>query len=139
MIDQRTGPYGILLLRVTMGVMLLAHAYLKAVVFGLAGSGKFFVSLGLPDWLAVPTIALEFIGGLALILGIYARWISVPLCIELLATIVIAHGGNGWFFMNKGSGWEFPALWAAALAAVILLGDDAMALVRSPGFRNSKS
>ena len=53
MIDQKTAPYAALILRVTMGVMFLAHAYLKVFVFGMAGAGKFFASIGLPSTLTV--------------------------------------------------------------------------------------
>ena len=139
MIDQRTGPYAILLLRVVLGVMFLAHAYLKAAIFGMAGAGKYFVSLGLPAWFAYPITGLEIIGGLALILGVYVRWAALVLCGELLGTIVFAHGAAGWLSSNKGGGWEFPALWAAALLAVALLGDGPMALTRSPGLSKSRS
>ena len=70
MIDQKTAPYAALILRVTMGLMFLAHAYLKVFVFGMAGAGKFFASIGLPAWFLYPILALEIIGGLALIAGI---------------------------------------------------------------------
>jgi putative oxidoreductase len=46
----------------------------------------------------------------------------------MLGTIVLAHGANGWVFSNKGGGWEYPAFCAAALIALALLGDGAMAL-----------
>ena len=84
--------------------------------------------LGLPALLAYAVIALEFFGGLALILGIYAPMVALPLALEMLGTIVFVHGANGWLFTNKGGGWEFPAFWTAGLIALYLLGDGAMAL-----------
>ncbi len=70
MIDTRLAPYGALLLRVSMGVLFLLHGlYLKVFVFGMAGAGKYFASLGLPDWFAWVVVLYETIGGLALILG----------------------------------------------------------------------
>ena len=74
MIDNKSAPYGVLLLRVSMGLLFILHGlYLKAFVFGMAGTGKYFVSLGLPDWFAWVVMLYETIGGLALILGVFAR------------------------------------------------------------------
>jgi len=138
MIDQKTAPYAALILRVSMGIMFLAHAYLKMFVFGIAGASKFFASLGLPDWFVFPILALEIIGGLALIAGVLVRWIAIPLFIELIATIVLVHGANGWLASAKGGGWEFPAFWAAGMAALALLGDGPFALFPSSRLTGSK-
>ena len=109
MIDNKTAPYAALVLRLATGAAFLAHAYLKAFVFGMAGAGKYFASLGLPDWFVYPILALEVCGGLALIAGVLVRWVAIPLLVELLATIVLVHGANGWLASAKGGGWEFPA------------------------------
>ena len=74
MIDQKTAPYAALLLRVSLGVMFIAHSlYLKVVVFTIPGTVQFFESLGLPGFTAYATIAAESLGGIALILGIQTR------------------------------------------------------------------
>lgn len=138
MIDQKTAPYAALILRLSMGIMFLAHAYLKIFVFGMAGAGKFFASLGLPDWFLYPILALEILGGLALIAGVLVRWVAIPLFIELIATIVLVHGANGWLASAKGGGWEFPAFWAVGLAALALLGDGPFALIPSSRLTGSK-
>ena len=67
-------------------------------------------------------------GGLALIFGIYASLVALPLALEMLGTIVFAHGTKGWLFTNEGGGWEFPAFWTVGLIVLFLLGDGAMAL-----------
>jgi putative oxidoreductase len=128
MINTSTAPYAALLLRVSLGVLFLAHVGLKIFVFSVPGFVGYMGSLGLPSALAYAIIGLELGGGLALILGIYASWVALPLALEMLGTIAFAHGANGWLFSNKGGGWEFPAFWAAALVVVYLLGDGAMAL-----------
>ena len=52
-IDRRTAPLGAFILRVSLGVMFLAHALvLKLGAFGLDGTTQFFVSIGLPAWTA---------------------------------------------------------------------------------------
>lgn len=128
MIKLSTAPYAAFLLRLSLGIMFLAHVALKVFVFTIPGFVGYFGSLGLPAILAYGVLALELLGGAALILGIYASWVAVPLAIEMLGTIVLVHGANGWLFTNKGGGWEYPAFWATSLVALYLLGDGAMAL-----------
>ena len=134
MIKSSTAPYAVLLLRVSLGVMFLAHVALKIFVFTVPGFVGYFASLGLPAIVAYGTIALELLGGIALILGIYVSWVALPLAIEVLGTIVLVHGANGWLFTNKGGGWEYPAFWTVGLIALYLLGDGAFAL--RPGQRD---
>ena len=116
-----------LLLRVTMGVVFLAHAWLKIAVFTPAGTVQFFQSLGLPGPLAYLVIFAELAGGIALILGLWTRAVSLAL-IPILLGAIFAHWGAGFFFSNQGGGWEFPAFWAVALAVQALLGNGAYAL-----------
>jgi putative oxidoreductase len=128
MIKQTTVPYAALLLRVSLGIMFLAHVALKIFVFTVPGFVGYFGSLGLPAVLAYGVIALELLGGIALIFGIYASWVAVPLALEMVGTIVQVHGPNGWLFTNKGGGCEYPAFWTIGLIALYLLGDGAMAI-----------
>lgn len=96
MIDNKLAPYGALLLRVSMGVLFILHGlYLKYFVFTMAGAGKFFVSLGLPDWFAWVVMLYETIGGLALILGVYTRWFALLLGVHLLFAAYLGHANNG--------------------------------------------
>ena len=131
MVDSRLAPYAALVLRLALGVVLLAHAAVKVFVFTPAGFIKFFASLGLPEWFAYFIIALEVVGGIALILGVLARWVALPIAGEFIGTIVMVHGAKGWVFSSPGGGWEYPAFMAAAALALALLGDGAYALLRS--------
>jgi putative oxidoreductase len=133
MIDAVTAPYAVLMLRLCLGAMFIAHAMLKWRVFTIPGTIAFFQSLGLPGWFAYATIAAELGGAACLILGIYPRYVALLLVPLILGTIITVHGKNGWLFTNKDGGWEFPAFWTAALLAVFLLGDGAGTLLASPG------
>lgn len=132
MTDSRTAPWGALILRVSLGVLFLAHAGLKYFVFTPAGVASFFGSLGLPPWLAYVVLIAETLGGVALILGVWTRAVAVALTPLILGTIVTVHGAAGFFFTNTGGGWEYPALWAVALIVQALIGDGAYALARTP-------
>jgi putative oxidoreductase len=120
------------ILRVTLGVMYLAHSVvLKMMTFTLAGTAAFFVSVGLPGSLAYVTFAAEAIGGILLILGIQSRWVALALLPALFGAIMWVHGANGWVFTATNGGWEYPAFLIAASVVQILLGDGAYALSRS--------
>ncbi len=132
MFDTRTAPYAALLLRLALGILFLAHAGLKIFVFTPAGTAEFFGSLGLPPALAYVTIAWELVGAVALILGIWPRLAALALIPVLAGAIATVHGPAGFFFTNPNGGWEFLALWIAALLALALIGDGALALRPTP-------
>lgn len=128
MIDNKTAPYAALILRVSLGVMFLAHSlYLKVFVFTVAGTVGFFESLGLPGFLAYLTIAAEILGGIALILGVQTRLVALALLPVLLGATWV-HAGNGWVFSAEGGGWEYPVFLAVAAVVQGLLGNGAYAL-----------
>lgn len=127
---NRLPAYGALLLRLSLGVMFIAHSlYLKAVVFTLPGTAQFFASIGLPAFLAYLVFAMEALGGVALIVGFRTRWVAAAL-VPVLAGATWAHAGNGWLFTNANGGWEYPLFLTIAAAAQVLLGGGAFALSR---------
>ena len=123
-----TSDYGIALLRVTMGGLVLTHGLVKLLVFTPAGTAAYFASLGLPAMLAYLTIAAEVLGGLALIGGLFTRLVSLGLAVIMVGTIVTVHGAKGFLFSVPGGGWEYPAFWAVALVAQAMMGAGAFAL-----------
>jgi putative oxidoreductase len=141
MIDSRTAPYAALLLRLTLGLLFLAHASLKLFVFTPAGTAKFFGSVGLPNELAYVVIAAEVLAGIALVLGMRTRVVAIAAVPILLGAIFTVHGAAGFFFSNPKGGWEYPAFWTVALIVQALLGDGPYALRTSPadGFAGEMS
>jgi len=116
-----------LLLRVALGVTLLAHGLLKVLVFTLPGTVGFFASVGFPGWLAYPVVAVEIVGGALLVLGLYTRPVAVLAAIVLLGAASV-HLGNGWGFSNPKGGWEYPVFLAVIALAVALAGEGRLAL-----------
>lgn len=127
MIDNRTAPYAILLLRLALGIMFLAHGFTKIFVFTPAGTAGFFESIGFAGWLAYPVMAFEVLAGFALILGIFARYVAVVAVVQLFVASTV-HFGNGWSFGNPNGGWEYPIFLVVAAAVIALAGDGAAAL-----------
>src|ERR1700746_1058858 len=128
---QRT-EFATFLLRVTLRIMYLSHSgVLKLATFGLAGTAGFFVSVGLPGWLAYVTFAAEAVGGVLLGLGVKPRWVVVALSPALFGAIIWVHAWNGWVFTAPNGGWEYPAFLIVASIVQSLLGDGAYALAPS--------
>jgi putative oxidoreductase len=123
--------YGVALLRISLGVMWVAHALLKLLVFTLPGTAAYFASVGLPGVLAYPVFAVELAGGAALILGVYARQVSLTL-VPIMAVAAWVHFPNGWTHTSPNGGWEYPVFLIVASVALWLLGDGALVLRRGP-------
>jgi putative oxidoreductase len=137
MIDPKTAPYAALLLRLTLGVLFLAHAGLKIFVFTPEGTAQFFGSIGLPPVLAYVTIAWEVLGAVALILGLWPRLAALAMVPVLLGALFTVHLSAGFFFSNPNGGWEYLAFWIVAQVALALTGDGAFAL--KPGLPFAKA
>ena len=102
----------------------------------LAGTVKFFASIGLPAWIAYATILAEALGGLFLILGIQTRWVALALSPILIGAVWV-HSGNGWLFASPDGGWEYPLYLFVLCIAQAMLGDGPYAISPSwfPGER----
>ncbi|MDK3073825.1 DoxX family protein [Sedimentitalea sp. JM2-8] len=127
MTTQTNADYAAFALRVSSGLLFLAHGWLKISVFTVAGTVGYFESLGLPGIFAYLTIFAEIVGGAALVLGVATRLVSLALIPVLLGATWV-HAGNGWQFSAEGGGWEFPLFWTMVQASIAALGSGAFAL-----------
>lgn len=108
------------LLRVIAGTVFAAHGAQKLFVWGLDAVAGGFATMGVPlAGVAGPAVALlEFFGGIALVLGLLTRAVSVGLSVVMLGAIVMVHGSAGFFAPN---GYEF-VLTLLAMAAALAIG-----------------
>ncbi len=126
--NDRNTDIGTFILRVSLGLVLLAHSvYLKAVVFTLPGTASYFASIGLPALSAYAVFLLEAVAGIGLIVGYQVRALSVAIIPVLLGATWV-HWQNGWLFMNDGGGWEYPLILSAMAVAQFFLGAGAYAI-----------
>lgn len=133
--NEANVAYATALLRISLGVMFLAHSVLlKYFTFTLAGTAGFFESLGLPGLLAYVVFWAEAIAGILLVLGIGSRWVAAAM-IPILVGALWAHIGNGWVFSAPNGGWEYPLYLVVLSVAQFLLGDGAFALSSKLGNR----
>src|SRR5260370_15346643 len=108
MIDTRTAPYAALLLRVSLGLLFLAHASIKLFVFTPAGTAKFFASVGVPPDLAYVVMTAEGLSGIALVLGLWTRVVAIAATPILLGAIFTVPCAAGFLFTHPHRGWVIP-------------------------------
>jgi len=106
----------------------LAHGWQKITTMGFHGTEGMFAKIGIPVPLvsAAVVILVEFLGGIALILGLATRWASLLLVVDMLGAIYFVHMRNG-FFLTHG-GYEFALSLLAACVALALGGGGSLAL-----------
>ncbi|WP_203590122.1 DoxX family protein [Streptomyces sp. SID13031] len=111
----------LLIARVGLGVVFIAHGWQKFSTNGLDGTAAGFDQLGVP----APTLsayyaaAAELIGGAALILGVLTTVAGVLLAVDMAGAFLFVHMSNGIFVADGG--WELVVvlgLFALAIAAV---------------------
>src|SRR5438477_3130162 len=118
---DRQSAWGMFPLRLVVGIVFIAHSWIKFHMMGIAGTTKFMGGLGIPmpGVAAVCIIALEAIGGLALILGGATRLFAPLLAMDMLGAIFFAKRHAGLIGQN---GWELEITLCAACVTLALVG-----------------
>jgi putative oxidoreductase len=111
----------VLLTRVAIGLVFLAHGWQKLFTNGIDGTAAFFDQAGVPAATAAAWYAavVELVGGAALVLGLAVPLVGLLLLLDMLGAFVFVHAGAG-LFVQQG-GYELVlALGAAALVLAVL-------------------
>lgn len=109
----------LLVLRIILGIIMIAHGAQKLFVFGIGGVTQSFTQMGVPmAAITAPLIAIiEFFGGIAIIIGLLTRLAGLAFALDMLGAIATVHMKNGFFAPN---GIEFVlAIGTMALALAI--------------------
>jgi putative oxidoreductase len=127
-LDQRTGPYAALLLRVTLGALFIAHLYWKFTILpgGLAHWWANFAVNGYPWFVPYYAISAEFAGALFLIPGLYTRWVALYALPLMIGAAQFWGVRKGFYF--TAAGCELPIAWSLMLIVQAMLGDGPWAL-----------
>lgn len=133
----RVSDYGITVLRVTLGIIFVMHAYLAGFVFTPNGLTSFNASMGIP----LPAITAwfiilgHFLGGVSLVLGFLTRIGALVNVVIMGGTVFFVHLSQGFFLHGleggRTGGYEYAVILLMASVAMVLLGSGPLALDRS--------
>lgn len=124
-------PFGLLALRLALGIIFFAYGYPKLAHLGhgmqgcIACSPVFFVEHGLPGYFVYVAGVLEVFGGLLLMLGLFTRPAALLLAAEMAVAIWKVHSSKGYLAVHE---YEFPLALAVACFALATVGAGAFSL-----------
>lgn len=118
----RAYDLGPLLLRVGVGLVFAWHGWMK---FD-GGVGKFAGFLGslnvpAPELVAWLQVIAEGVGGLLLIVGLFTRFVTLPLIVTMIGAILLVKVDVG-FIVQGGAGAELDTALLAGLLGLLFIG-----------------
>ena len=121
-------PYAALLLRVTLGIMFIAHLYWKFEILpgGLDRWRSGLAADGYPAFVPWYVISAEFAGAVLLIPGISTRWVCLYILPMMLGAAQFWLVRKGFYFTAAGA--ELPVIWSIMLVLQAMLGDGPYAV-----------
>ena len=119
--SKRYYEWSMLVLRVALGIIFLAHGLQK--IAGFEGIVKWFGSIGLPAALAYVVTTIETVGGAFLILGLFTRAAAAGIMFVMLGAIFSVKMSKGFI-----GGYEFDISLLAIAVALILSGSNTYSL-----------
>ena len=101
---SRVGPWAPTFLRVVLGLTMFWHGY-KKFDDGLDIYEDFFRSIGIPAaGIMTPiTAVIEFVGGLAVLAGVFTRVFSLLFIVQLLVAVIKAKYGRDIGYIGSGT------------------------------------
>lgn len=121
---DRLQPLALLLLRVALGAIFLAHGAQK-VFGGMQPLVKMMPGIGAPWWMAYVVAAVEFGGGTLVVFGLLTRLAALAIFVEMCVAIAKVHWQHG---LTGPQGYEFPLACAAIAFALIFFGAGPISL-----------
>lgn len=117
----KTLDYGLLLIRLALGTVMVAHGSQKLFTFGYAGVVGGFTEMGLPmpGISAALVIAAELGGGTLMLAGLFTRFAGAAFAFAMAVAALKVHLAAGFFLPN---GYEFTIMLGAAALGIVLTG-----------------
>ena len=112
----------LLVARVIVGIVLIAHGAQKLFSYGIDGTAAAFAQMGVPMSSAAAVFAavVELVGGAALLLGAATVVAGALVVLNMLGAFLLVHIGNGVFVTDNG--FELVAVIAAAALLLVAAG-----------------
>lgn len=117
-----TGDWGRLVLRVTLGVLILLHGIAK-LSSGVGRIGEMLAKNGVPAEAAYLVYLGEVVAPILVIVGLWTRPAALVIAINMVVAVLLVHRGE-FLSLTKTGGWalELQGLFFIAAIAVALLG-----------------
>ena len=113
-----TDNTGKLILRLTLGALMLFHGYAK-ITKGVSGIEGLLHGMGLPGWVAYGVYIGEVLAPILLILGCYARVGGLIIAVNMVFAIALSHSKQ-LFELGKSGGWALELQGFLLLAGVVV-------------------
>jgi putative oxidoreductase len=125
-----TEDIGKLVLRLTLGILILLHGLAK-ITNGVSGIAGMLAGIGLPSALAYGVYIGEVLAPLLVIIGFYARIGALVIVVNMLFAIALVHMKD-LIVLTKTGGWgiELQAFFLFTAVAVALIGPGRYAVNR---------
>lgn len=119
---SKWGDWGILILRVALGLVFFMHGYQKVFQMGIEGVTGFLAGLGFPlaGMFAYILAYGELVFGAMMIIGLLTHWVAKYHIIVAVVALFTVHISNGFFV--SGGGFEFILLILAASISILVTG-----------------
>ncbi len=115
---------GLLLLRLGLAAVFIIHGWSK--IQNLEAITGFFSSLGLSMFWVYVVAYVEFLGGIAMLIGLFSRWAGLLLAIDMFFAIYLVKWPKGFV-----GGYEFELLLLLVALAIYLAGPGKYSILKT--------
>ncbi len=126
-------PIAVTFVRVVVAIMFLMHVSVKFKIGADAVAANIFAKNGIEPammW-AYFIMALELIGGICLLIGLFTRFFAAAFAIEMLVALLFVHLPKG--YAAAGGGYEYVLLIGAVCFAIAIRGGGPYSIDRVIG------
>ena len=117
-------PFGLLALRLALGVIFFYHGYPKLAHLG-GGMQGFFVEHGLPGYFVYLAGVIEVFGGLAITFGLLTPVVGIILLLEMVVAMWKYNFNEGIYAVRE---YELPLILGLASLSLAATGAGALSL-----------
>lgn len=116
-------PYAAFFMRLAVGLVFLEHGRVKLFQMGLAGVAAFLHNVGVPfaTFFALIVIAVETLGAVCVVLGIFTRFWAACMAVEMLIAILAVK-------LPQHANFELEGLLFAGAVTLVALGDGPLSI-----------
>ena len=128
---MRDHDFGLLVLRVSTGGLMLFHGFSK-LINGVGPIGDMLASMGLPSFVAYGSLLVELVAAMFIVFGLWTRAAAVAMVANMFIAILMVHTGDI-FSLTPQGGWgiELPMLYLLPALALAFTGGGCYAITRN--------